>query len=160
MVRVLVALLSIVVAACEGSPQAAVGSPPPTGQTTPDALFSLGGSKQDFDTCITVLQRANVVSDIAEAKRRGDRRLIAIMGFAFEVPGVPAFAQGTPPSDYTPVPIRGTSDLIESETQFRCQSMLYAFAERYNRGLVEGGEVPPNDELQRTRPAQATEPRR
>jgi hypothetical protein len=109
----------------------------PRPQVTVDVLFSLKGTKADYDIGIAALRKADVAKDVSTAKRRKDRRLVAMWGYSLEVPGVEGIPPGDPPPGFKIVVVKGTSDATMSDAQRTFQSLLTKYADQYNRGLLE-----------------------
>jgi len=114
--------------------------------TIAELLFSLDGTETQMKVAIDALARSDVARDVGTAKRRGERRLIGLYGYAVEIPGVDENGGG-PPNGYITVLIKGTSDFIRTETQARFQQLVREYAEKYNSGLLglssESGVAPP-----------------
>jgi hypothetical protein len=113
----------------------------PKRRVTVDVLFSLQGAKVDYEVGIKALEAADLDFDIAAAIRRWDRRLIGMMGYSLEVPGVDGIPPGGPPRGFTIVVVKGTSDAGGSGGKERFESLLSKYAEQYNRRLLQSGSA-------------------
>jgi hypothetical protein len=116
----------------------ATPAPRPSDRTTLDVLGSLSDSDEDLSRGIAALRKADVASDVRQARARKDRRLIMMSGFAPFVPGLPFGAKA--PSGYSKVLIRGTGDVVRSKLQLEFMALLRRYAEAYNKGILAAGD--------------------
>jgi hypothetical protein len=135
---VLISIVAAVVAAPRV--ESAVTKKTAERRATVDVLFSLQASNTDYELGIRALEAANLDFDIATAVRRRDRRLIGMMGYSLEVPGVDGVPPGGPPPGYRIIIVKGTSD-AGSGPKARCESLLSRYAERYNKTLLKRGSA-------------------
>jgi hypothetical protein len=108
---------------------------PHIGTTVAALLFSLDGSKTAMREAIVALEAADVEADVRIASQRGDRRLVALYGYALEIPGIASQGDALP-AGYEAVPVKGTSDFIRSRIQGRFQELIRAYATTYNAGVL------------------------
>jgi hypothetical protein len=81
------------------------------------------------------LAQSNPVKDFAAAKQNGDLRLLAVMGYARVVPGVPEYDKKY--AKYIGVKvIPGTTDAITSPEQGRILDAVDSYAVKYNRLVI------------------------
>lgn len=78
------------------------------------------------------LAQSDPAEDFAAAKRNGDRRFLAIMGYAKTVPGVPDYDKKY--AKYLDAKmIPGTTDAILTREQGKVLDAVQSYAERYNK---------------------------
>lgn len=111
------------------------------GMTLATMSFSSGSnssespSKNDTLANLRKLASSDPGKDFAAARANRDFRLLAMMGYAMTVPGVPDYKQKY--SELVGVKlIRGTTDAITSSEQRRLQDAVQNYAEKYNKLVV------------------------
>jgi hypothetical protein len=81
---------------------------------------------------LSKLAASNPVADFAAAKKKGDRRFLAIMGYAKTVPGVPEYDKKYAKYVGTKL-IPGTTDAVLNEEHRKILDAVQRYAERYNK---------------------------
>lgn len=107
-------------------------------ETTAWLLFSLDGSDAAMREAIGSLEHADPIKDAEAAHNAGDRRLLALYGYALEIPGL-SNGRREEARRYKVVPVEGTSDFIRSESQARFQELLRKYAQEYNSSVLNRG---------------------
>jgi hypothetical protein len=82
------------------------------------------------------LAQSDPVTDFAAAKRKGDRRFLAMIGYAKTVPGVPDYDTKYAKYAGTKI-IPGTTDAILSKEQEKILDAVKEYAERYNKLVLD-----------------------
>jgi hypothetical protein len=96
----------------------------------------------DFRRMADSLNRADVVTAVDVALKKGDRRLLGVMGYALVVPGVPRDEEVTLREKHGVRILEHTSDARHGEDHAAWNDAAARYAERYNRELLRRG-IPP-----------------
>lgn len=77
---------------------------PQKGTTVAALLLSLDGSKTAMREAVVALETADVGADVRIALQRGDRRVVALYGYAVEIPGVASEGDASRPLSVSTAP--------------------------------------------------------
>ncbi len=84
---------------------------------------------------LQVYKRADPHADVADAIRRSDFRFLAVLGFTWEVPGIPDFKERFA-KQYSYRFISGSSELVDGPAEVTLQLAAIHYASQYNRLLL------------------------
>ena len=87
-----------------------------------------------FETKINELQHANIIEDVKESIKKGDKRFLVCMGFGGIIPGVPYWNEYLYNKYGTRI-LDSTGDIIFSEAQKNYKNEAVKYAEVYNKLL-------------------------
>lgn len=82
---------------------------------------------------LRALEFSDPEADARSAVLRNDLHLIGVYGLGLSVPGVDTDIR----DHYSIVPIKGTSDCLQSSEHGRLQLVAYHYAEKYNRIIFD-----------------------
>lgn len=122
-------LLPTAITGCGSSPRE-LGSPPTSFFTDVTKLIDA----DRYDEAAKLLETTDVDTLVQDALSIDDRRFLAVVGYALELPGLPA---NTPPWEHPHWVLPGTTDVIVSESHGRWLDAARQFAEAYNRRLYK-----------------------
>lgn len=96
------------------------------GETSPDPV-----------TQLKWLESANPENDAKKAIKEKDFRLMAVYGYALEIPGVDPKYGIEYKKIYGINPIEGTSDFLISKEHMRLSKLAHEYAAKYNKAVLK-----------------------
>jgi hypothetical protein len=108
-------------------------TPEPT--VTAAMLMKAKVTDEDYMKAIAILEAADVIADVEQAVKSGDRRLFGLRGAVLDAPGVEGDRQNLPKGCRV-VAVAGTTDNPGTKYQQRFQMLTRMYVAKYNPLLI------------------------